>query len=1769
MVRSGSKLWLGAVTVVMVVAGCDCTPRPPVERSLFCSFITPTDGQQVDTTVDVKVQVNDQDGNLVEIDRAILEVRLAGATDFTPGPQPTLETGVATFAGTQLTPGVNQLRVTAGEVGTVLTCNPRSIAVNVAALGPEILAVEFQGDVNQDGKLNAAELPSFPVVAIVRTQAIADGEEIVIRDAFGAKATNPGIVSGNQATVTLDLLGTQPEATYTLTAEAPNVTGVPSRQVTLEIDQVAPGVSISCPSKNLLGLSDDANTTVEPFQLRVCAQVPSDVSQVSFQLGTQLFPCTGTCIVSGAAVHVFDVQKPGTTTPQLKVTAFDAAGNTGEATQQLTLDFDPPVINVTAPLASGGPYNTFNLTVTAAVTGAEGQQVVFSRETGGTEVSLGVAQVSNGTASIGASFVNGTHRVIGRVVDVAGNPAVDDETGVVVNSTQCSVLFTRPATKPALLTKSDDEVLTTPNDIDYTIRVNSANCPNTAVTLFRDNNLVSAVTTNGSGNAQWLVTVPAGSSTYRVDVSNGVGQPPTSDTVVITADLSTPSITAPRNNERLNVAQDGQRQTPGVQRLLTYSANVPTGGRVAICSNQTPVGATACPDGASGWWELAASAQPSEPAFTFPEGVYEIKPVVVAVGGGTNVGGAVHLIVDSVRPTVTAVSIVGDLNNDRKLNSAELAAIGGAPQLTITTSEEVQSIVVREQGTTTTFNTDTSGTSNRTRTVTLDKNLTTTEQDYSLEIVLSDLNFNANVLGTPTTFDPLDALAKLAPIRIDRQAPACSITAPAKTQLGVADDADSAAGYQLRVGVATSLDVANGVALTLSGAATQTATASASGGSATHDFTVSSTGTLVYNLAATCVDEAGNSTTATPLNNITVDNEVPTCSLTSPSSAGGPYGTFSIATNVTVGGLGTDGLPVRIYSKVGAADEQQVGTLTVSGGTASGQVTYPNGTQTVRAEAEDLAGNRCTSSQANVVVNGVGCSLTVSKPQTNGFVNKADDTNSATTTTAEFSVTGNSSNCNSGQVVKVYRLGPRTEIGSSTVGATGAFAVPIALVEGTHQLEVEIDNGAGVLNSDFPSNVTVDVTDPTVGTVTPTGASLFFVASTNANLGINSAYVADGTPGAPADFNAVVNDVANAVGGTVQVTYGGTVVGGPASVTTSPQSFTIPVTLTHNTSNTFVIEVRDQAGNLVRPTNAAAQVDVVAPAPPSVTQTVTNARRGLVGLTWSPVYDDGNDSSSGAHAGYDLRWTTNALKDATGGETAGMTAADYLDSTKVQTESLIAWSSSSTSYTLTMPPLATYFIAVRAKDEVGNYSAFVAPTALNNRGTQHTFTNPMATANQSYGSTLAAGGSLNNDAMDDLVVAASNAAPAGAVYVYFGGALVSQTTCTAPACQKIEPYDAAAAGAGSSFGADVSVGNVGAVGTENKPDLVVGASGFNSSQGRVFIFYGTASATTMDSANSYVELRGNAGSSFGIAARVIPDLNNDGLSEIAIAAPGESSNRGKVYIFNGRAMSAWTTVQDPITMRPYVPVASANYVIEGPLPAVSGGNQFGRERGGYAALGDLTGDGVPDFTVPDSKGTVNKLFLFSGAAVTAKPAPLTLTTGVSPTAAEEQLQTLSFGSTGAATRLSFGTSAVGNLNVLGGAAKDLVIAHANDATVHIFTDGISTGFPSTPALTIQGTIPYPFGRWVVAGDFNLDGNNDIAVGEGAATGSSAWVFYNRGGSFDTSAGRGFWTSRVFGGSGATSMGTGLVTGDFDGDTRVDLAFADSITSTGQVIVWHP
>jgi parallel beta-helix repeat protein len=142
--------------------------------------------------------------------------------------------------------------------------------------------------------------------------------------------------------------------------------------------------------------------------------------------------------------------------------------------------------------------------------------------------------------------------------------------------------------------------------------------------------------------------------------------------------------------------------------------------------------------------------------------------------------------------------------------------------------------------------------------------------------------------------------------------------------------------------------------------------------------------------------------------------------------------------------------------------------------------------------------------------------------------------------------------------------------------------------------------------------------------------------------------------------------------------------------------------------------------------------------------------------------------------------------------------------------------------------------------------------------------------------------------------------------------------------------------AGDRFGWNVS--DCGDVNGDGIDDVIVGAPGYNSDQGRAYIFFGGSSLIgDLDSDSADVILDGSwAGAQFGWDVSGAGDYNGDGINDTIVGAPGNNSNTGATYIFYGSASMGGTISSN-----------NANITIDGE----SNGDFFGSS---VSDLGDVS-----------------------------------------------------------------------------------------------------------------------------------------------------------------------------------------------------------------------
>lgn len=256
-------------------------------------------------------------------------------------------------------------------------------------------------------------------------------------------------------------------------------------------------------------------------------------------------------------------------------------------------------------------------------------------------------------------------------------------------------------------------------------------------------------------------------------------------------------------------------------------------------------------------------------------------------------------------------------------------------------------------------------------------------------------------------------------------------------------------------------------------------------------------------------------------------------------------------------------------------------------------------------------------------------------------------------------------------------------------------------------------------------------------------------------------------------------------------------------------------------------------------------------------------------------------------------------------------------------------------------------------------------------------------------------------------------------------------------------------------------------------------------------------------------LRGDApGDRFGAALAQLGDLDGDGRPDFAVGAPRAAPNgleTGRVRVHRGR---------------------------DGAVLAVLDGDEPGERFGAaLASLGDVDGDGVPDFAVssPRHGGSRGRVRVYSGAT----------------------FQVL-WARDGAAAAARFGATIAGIGDIDGDGMSDLAVGAPYDSSGGNAAGRVTLHSGATGALLHAFTgQPFDlFGHAVAAaGDYDGDGVNDVWIGAPLADAAA----FNAGSAQLRSGSDGSVLASVHGSIAGQQLGTWLVSaGDFDGDGREDL-----------------
>jgi hypothetical protein len=279
---------------------------------------------------------------------------------------------------------------------------------------------------------------------------------------------------------------------------------------------------------------------------------------------------------------------------------------------------------------------------------------------------------------------------------------------------------------------------------------------------------------------------------------------------------------------------------------------------------------------------------------------------------------------------------------------------------------------------------------------------------------------------------------------------------------------------------------------------------------------------------------------------------------------------------------------------------------------------------------------------------------------------------------------------------------------------------------------------------------------------------------------------------------------------------------------------------------------------------------------------------------------------------------------------------------------------------------------------------------------------------------------------------------------------------------------------------------------------------------------------------------GEAGGLFGATVAAIPDLDGDGVDELAVAATGASESAGAVYLFLGDDLGGAGSFD--------VDLAAATWT------------GAGADLAGSAIVGaDSDGDGRGDLFIgaPGVNTNTGAVYRIGG---TSSPTSGTLVARASGTL------------TGAASNDRAGsTLTTGDLD--GDGVPDLVVGAPTQVTqagrVHVVSGvDLSSGgqaLASTAYVNYTGTTVFGNAGTALsaAGDVDGDGRDDLLIGGpgdsgGGAEAGAAWlVISGRSGSKALAD-----ADATFLGSPGDAAGGAVGLGDIDGDGRADLLMGD-------------
>ena len=374
------------------------------------------------------------------------------------------------------------------------------------------------------------------------------------------------------------------------------------------------------------------------------------------------------------------------------------------------------------------------------------------------------------------------------------------------------------------------------------------------------------------------------------------------------------------------------------------------------------------------------------------------------------------------------------------------------------------------------------------------------------------------------------------------------------------------------------------------------------------------------------------------------------------------------------------------------------------------------------------------------------------------------------------------------------------------------------------------------------------------------------------------------------------------------------------------------------------------------------------------------------------------------------------------------------------------------------------------------------------------------------GNSVRSAGDINGDGFDDMIFGAPGtndpSSDAGAAYVVLGKATgfsnISTSGLTGSNGFKIT-------GGGVSNFLGVSVSAAGDFNADGFDDLIVGAIGANSNKGAAYVIFGkgTAFSSTLPVTSlgtGGVQLEGGLGSGdeVGYSVAGIGDLNNDGISDVAVGGRKVNATAGlgagKVYVVFGHT-GTFPAAFDMGTLN-----GSNGFVIDG----LSANENLGTS---VAKAGDFNGDGFQDMIISspfaDSNGTDSGAVYIIFGKNTGFASGVNLS-NLSPT--------VGIRIAGAAAGNAAGVSVAGGGDINNDGFDDVVISSNGGGRVHVVygNNGVFNLAPTAIALNnsiasisegASTATRIKVADIAITDDADIDNNNVVTV-----TGADAGLF---------------------------------------------------------------